>query len=178
MDRILCTMSFTGYRPNRLGGFAGERAMIIQSGVKKKMIEVILRAHAKGYSRFVSGGALGIDQIAAEAILEVRDRGYLVELVMALPFPSQDRKWPPYAQEKYRRLLSRADEIIYCSEDPYAVWKMQKRNVWMVDNSSVVVAFWAGDAGGTKNCVEYARSKQKSTLIINPYTLEERWERP
>lgn len=171
------TACFTGYRPNRLGGFAGEKAMIIQAGVKKKAIEVIKRAHAKGVGRFISGGALGIDQIVAEAVLEVRNSGYLVELVMAIPFPSQGCKWPPHAQEKHKWLLERANEVVYCSEDPYAVWKMHKRNAWMVDKSGVVVAFWAGDPGGTKNCVEYARAKKKDVLIINPYTLHEKWER-
>lgn len=171
------TMCFSGYRPNRLGGFSGERAMLIQGGVKRKAIEVIKRAHRNGFDRFISGGAIGVDQIVADAVLEVRNAGYLVSLVMAIPFPSQGCKWPPHVQEKYKRLIAQAQEVIYCDEDPYSARKMHKRNEWMADESDATAAFWAGDPGGTAGFVRYVRSKKIPVLIINPYTLHEKWER-
>ena len=62
------------------------------------------------------------------------------------------------------------------SQDPYAVWKMQKRNIWMVDQSNVVVAVWNGEkSGGTYNCIKYAIEKKKPVLVIHPTLLTETW---
>jgi len=61
----------------------------------------------------------------------------------------------------------------YVDNDPeYKASKMQKRNIWIVDNSDGLVAVWDGTPGGTANCVEYARNKSRETnkkiFYINP----------
>ena len=58
---------------------------------------------------------------------------------------------------------------------PYAVWKMQKRNEWMVDNCDAVIAVWDGAPGGTANTVDYARKLGKSVLVIDPVEQTEKW---
>jgi len=45
---------------------------------------------------------------------------------------------------------------------------MQKRNQFMVDNSRVIIAYWDGSKGGTKNCLDYALLKNKTIYQINP----------
>ena len=40
--------------------------------------------------------------------------------------------------------------------DGYAAWKMQKRNEWMADKATRIVALWDGSPGGTANCIAYA----------------------
>ena len=69
-----------------------------------------------------------------------------------------------------------ADKVIDVSPDPYAVWKMQKRNIWMVDQSNVVIAVWDGKkSGGTYNCIKYAVGKGLPVLVIHPTLLTETW---
>ena len=45
---------------------------------------------------------------------------------------------------------------------------MQTRNEWMVDKADVVIACFDGTNGGTANCVNYAREKNKELIIIDP----------
>ena len=49
---------------------------------------------------------------------------------------------------------------------------MQKRNVYMVDHSDYVVAVWDGTRSGTGNTVEYAKTKGKGIIRIDPSTLK------
>ena len=45
---------------------------------------------------------------------------------------------------------------------------MQKRNEYMVDKCDILLAVWDGSAGGTNNCVKYARKLDKEIIIIDP----------
>lgn len=76
-------------------------------------------------------------------------------------------KWPRSSQDKFFSILNEADEIIDVSPDPFSREKMMCRNVWMVDNSSLVVAVWKGHSSGTENCVNYARSQNKDIIFLN-----------
>lgn len=40
-------------------------------------------------------------------------------------------------------------------------WLYQKRNEWMVDQGTHILAYWDGSSGGTKNCLDYNRRKKK-----------------
>jgi len=46
----------------------------------------------------------------------------------------------------------------------------------MVDKADAVVAIYNGGHGGTGNCIAYARKQYKPVLVVNPYTLVEKWE--
>lgn len=70
--------------------------------------------------------------------------------------------------ELYNYILSRADYIKYVSENNYTQNCMQKRNEAMVDSCNIVLAVWDGSSGGTCNCVNYARKRNKNIYIINP----------
>jgi uncharacterized phage-like protein YoqJ len=59
----------------------------------------------------------------------------------------------------------------YCIVNPgeYAAWKMQKRNEWMVDRCTALIAVYNSDqTGGTRNCVEYAKKVGRRIVTINP----------
>lgn len=174
------SLSFTGPRPDKLGGYGGPRAKAIQDGIFGCLVHVVQRAINHGFDTFISGGALGVDQIAAEAVLhEKKNPAYKhVKLIIAMPFPSQGSKWPKHAQEIFQRILEEADQWLAISPDPYTREKMQIRNEWMVDKSEATCAVWAGGPGGTGNCVKYARSVRQPILIVNPYTLAQEWELP
>lgn len=173
MGKTLC---FTGHRPQKLGGFYGEKALAIQVPLQKRLIDIIHRAIEAGFDTFISGGALGVDQMAIEAVLHHKQAGATIKLIIARPFPSQGSKWPEAAQKKLANHCQAADEVVDVSPDPYEREKMSTRNEWMVDRSNAVVAVYNGGHGGTGNCVTYARGKYTSVLVVNPYTLVERWE--
>lgn len=116
---------------------------------------------------FISGMAIGADQIFAQAILQLKKDGVPCKLLAAVPFKGQESKWVRSAIIKYNDILSKCDDVIYVNEPGYAAWKMQARNQWMVDWSSDILMVWNGiQNGGTWNCIKYA-----STKIINKYHL-------
>ena len=43
-----------------------------------------------------------------------------------------------------------------------------KRNAWMVDHSSLVIAVYNGTPGGTKNTIEYARHRSIRVVQMIP----------
>lgn len=155
---------FTGHRPDKLGGY--DRSNPIAVWVYTQLTTVIIRAAGKGAS-FISGGALGVDQWAAEIVLDIG-----APLTIARPFPSQANKWPQASQSSYRMLLERVRSsggaIVDVSPDPYSVTKMMARNQYMVDHADHVIAVWDGTPGGTGNCVNYAIDQHKGIYRINP----------
>lgn len=168
------TACVTGHRPNKLGGYHGERAMKIQGEVYNKLKEVIVSLVQMGYNRFISGGAVGVDQLFILAVLELRMLGLPISLTIARPFPSQSSKWPEHIQKEFQQMCDNADEVVDVSDDPYEVQKMYIRNHWMVDKSKTVIGVYNGGFGGTKECLDYALSTEKGLITINPYTLVEK----
>ena len=102
---------------------------------KERLRRTIKRTVIRGVDTFISGGALGMDQWAAEIVIKVRDErrkrsatGYgAIKLIIARPFPTQSNRWPMDARRHYEKILKKADRIIETDDDPYAAWKLQKR---------------------------------------------------
>lgn len=165
---------FTGHRPNKLGGY--DESNPIMTDVKSRLDRAIDYAlDSFGITTFISGMALGVDMAAAEIVLKKREQfpRYGIRLVAAVPFEGQERMWPSQSQARWSEIIAQADEVHYVCEPGYAARKMQKRNVWMVDNSSLVIAVWDGTKGGTGNCVEYARKIDHKPRIISINPLKE-----
>ena len=143
----------TGHRPDKLGGYG------MAAGVKLVNLAVDWLEENKP-TKVISGMALGWDYALAAAAFDLD-----IPFIAAVPFKGQEKMWPKLSQDNYNVLLRAADEVIYVCEEGYAPWKMQVRNQWMVDNCDTVLALWDGKAGGTGNCIAYAKKVGKP--IIN-----------
>lgn len=168
------TMGFTGHRPQRLGGF--DERLPIWEALRKRLYVETREAIAQGYYTFISGMALGVDTIAAEAVLTLREQlpDLGIKLVAAVPFEGQERKWPVAAQQRYRRLLEQADYVYTVCPPGFANWKLHRRNQWVVDHSSLLLALWDGiEDGGTYRCVAYAKRVGRDVVVIHPGELKE-----
>lgn len=127
---------------------------------------------------FVVGGALGVDtwafdQVYGMKVNQYRDKSkYKIKIVLILPCVDHFAKWPDHAKNKAKgHINGMADEVYYASADRYkGGWQMQKRNEAMVDMSEGVIAVWNESAGGTANCINYARKKKVPILGYNPET--------
>lgn len=118
----------------------------------------------KGVTDFISGGALGFDQIAASLIVAKKKMGGNIRLIFALPCKNQETKWGEKQQALYHNLLNEADEIIYVSEQ-YDDFCMKRRNHYMVEHSSYCICALLHDRSGTSQTVSYAQ--KKGLQIIN-----------
>ncbi len=146
--------------------FTGHRHLSYQD---LKLIDATLypqieNLYMEGYTHFIAGGAFGFDTLAAEAVLKLRAVYPDVTLTIAIPCPGQSKSWSDKAQKKYRDILNAADNsVVIC--DHYTSYCMHARNRYMVDNSSLLVAFYKNVSGGSKNTYDYAL--KKLPYIIN-----------
>ena len=150
----------TGHRPNRLGGYG-------EANLDKLYRFALVSIRPLPVGRMISGMALGWDQAVAKACVH-----YGIPWTAAIPFEGQDSKWPAYARDAYLDLLAKAAEVVYVGTPGYSPAKMETRNRWMVDHATHVLALWSGSAGGTANCIAYAKRMGK---VIVP--LWEKWSK-
>jgi len=152
-------VTFTGHRPNKLGGYN------ITNNPKYDVCynRIVEALHSISPSKAISGMALGVDQWAANACIEMG-----IPFIAAVPFKGQENLWRQDDQKKYHELLGKAIEVKIVSEGGYDAAKMHQRNQWMVDNADVVIAVWDGSPSGTGSCVKYAVEKEKRVYRIDP----------
>lgn len=110
---------------------------------------------ADGITDFISGGALGFDTLAAEAVLRLREEFPRIRLILALPCKDQTRAWSPADKARYEAICQSADDIHYTAER-YSSTCMMRRNRFMVDNSSACVFYLTHQRSGTRQTVSYA----------------------
>lgn len=129
----------------------------------------------KGYSTMINGLAEGTDLWAADHCLK-RKRFAKTKLVGVMPF----LRHADYLREDYKNILRRveryADLLVTTCDAPdmrYGIAASpctspllyQNRNYYMVDNSSVVVAFFAGNSrSGTAQTIRYAQRRGKPII--------------
>ena len=130
------------------------------------MTEVAKQVCKTGIRHFITGMARGCDTIFCEAMLDLREKtGITVEA--AIPYEKQAAGWREEERERYRHLLERCDHITYVGSE-YTRNCNLRRNRYMVDNSSVLIAVYDGKTGGTKYTLEYATRRELEVVIITP----------
>ena len=152
MKNITCC--FTGHRPNKIFGYD-------LPNPKYQNMAKVIKYYAKmlylnyGVKRFITGGALGFDTLAAQTVLELKKDYKHIRLILVLPCENQTRGWKEKDVETYEELKQQADKVVYTSKE-YTRGCMHKRNRYLVDNSSVCVCYLTEDTGGTAYTVNYA----------------------
>ena len=64
----------------------------------------ICEAYDKGYRCFCSGGAVGFDLLAAEAVLSLKGKYNDMKLILVIPCPEQTKYWPDKEIKRYEQL--------------------------------------------------------------------------
>jgi uncharacterized phage-like protein YoqJ len=155
-------------------------------------IEILIKEECA--KRFISGGALGTDQCAFWCVHIMKQKYPDIKNIVAIPFKNQDKVWTLEQKQWYQKMLRLADEVINVEEiekykvndntplGEFSAAKMQKRNEYMVDNSSKMIAVFDGSKGGTANCVKYAHySKRGSGMMYvqiypnHDFQVDTRW---
>ena len=148
---------FTGHREHKLKRPEDE--------IRKDLKEAVLQAIEGGYTTFITGMATGTDIWAGEIVLELKKQNPDLKLIAAVPYEGFEKSWDKDWKDRYRYLLTQADLVRYICPH-YASYAFQKRNEWMVDRSSRVIAVYNGEAGGTRNTIRYAKKMAVPVEII------------
>jgi len=145
------TVCFTGHR--EIGGNT--------VAIEAKVIEVAEELILQGYQCFCAGGARGFDALASRVILRLKEKYPFVRLMLVLPFLNQyehETGWTDEDIAEYYHLKAAAHEVIHLQQS-YSRGCYHKRNRYLVDTSSVCVAYQRSSHGGTAYTVRYAAEK-------------------
>lgn len=141
---------FTGHRPQKLTRSELE--------IKADLEAAIKQAIADGYMTFITGMAYGVDIWAGQIVVRLRKQNPDLHLISAVPFRAFEDRWSPDWKRAYAELLEQADLVKYICPG-YNAGAYQRRNEWMVDHSSRVIAVFNGEPSGTRNTIDYAEKK-------------------
>lgn len=152
------TAAFTGHRT--YDGCAASR-----------LRTVVAQLYARGFRQFLCGMAVGFDLAAAEAVLALRELRPDVRLVAVVPFEGQQSRFSDADKQRYARVSAEADErIVVCEHyrrDCYA-----RRNDFLTDHASVLVAWYDGSPGGTRYTVFRAQLRKTEIVNLHPSSLQ------
>lgn len=113
----------------------------------------------------ICGMANGVDLWAGNVALDLG-----LPVIAAKPWKGHGPRKSDVAL--YERILREAVEIVDVdpSEEYRGPWVYQKRNEWMVDHATHLLAYYSGKGrGGTFNCIEYGKKVLPEDHIRNVY---------
>ena len=157
---------FTGHRPEKLPWGTKEadpRCVALKAAIQ----DAVATAYDEGFRHFICGMARGCDFYFAEAVVAMRRERPEVTLEVAIPCPTQSRAWSLEEQERWQTLVNASDYETMVQEH-YSPACMLRRNRYMVDHSSLVIAVYDGAEGGTRQTLEYAIAKKVPFVDIYP----------
>ena len=150
---------FTGHRPQKLNRSEQEIRLDLECEIRQAIDD--------GYTTFITGMAYGVDIWAGEIVVRLRERNPGLHLIAAIPFRGVDARWSFAWKRAYASLLGRADLVRYICPG-YHAGAYQRRNEWMVDHASRIIAVFSGTPSGTKNTVDYAERNGIAVFRIDP----------
>jgi len=161
------TCCFTGYRPTKLPwGYAETGARYTQ--LKSRLEDVVDAVYLSGIRHYICGMAQGADTMFCEAVLRLRDWRPGITVEAAIPCEGQSASWPVQAKDRYFRLVSECDRETVLQKK-YTPDCMVRRNRYMVEQSSVLIAVYDGiQRGGTMQTVHYAKQAGLEVIQLTP----------
>lgn len=130
-----------------------------------EMLKILFeRIIQKGYDTFLIGMAIGFDTLCFKLLYKLKEK-YQIKLIACIPCPEQAEKFSLSQKEEYENLIKKADEKIIVSPK-YYIGCMKKRNYFLVDSASVLVAYVRKEKSGTMQTYNYAKLKNLAILKV------------
>ena len=155
---------FTGHRPAKLPWGTNEHDPRCRD-LKAEIAARLEGIYEAGYRHFICGMAAGCDLYFAEAVLALRREHPEVTLEAAIPCDGQADSWPAALRRRYEALAADCDEVTML-QHAYTPGCMQRRNAYMVGRSSLLLAVYDGQPGGTMSTILLARRSGLKVVTI------------
>ena len=164
MDEIAITCCFSGPRPKN---YPWENDKECEAKIVEKLKAAMQKAIERGYRHFISGMSAGIDLLAAKIVLQLRGDMPKMEITLeaAIPFLFQSKRWKEETKREYEIILSQCDKVHYIA-DAFSLEAYKKRDKYMVDKSSLLIAVEGKPNGGTARTIAYARELSRTIELI------------
>lgn len=125
---------------------------------EKVLLDTLVSVIESGFDTFLCGMAIGFDSIAFKVLYSLKDK-YKIRIIACVPCLTQNYKFNAKQKQEYEDLIKKADDLVMVGYE-YTPYCMMKRNMFMVDNASLVIAYLRKNTGGTANTVKYAENKK------------------
>lgn len=165
------TVCFSGHRPEKLPDGGRTSSMKIK-GLLSMLYYEIHESIQQGYDTFIIGGARGIDLWASEFIMQLKHQGNDINLVVALPYRNFGANYSGSDLFFRGNAMKTASQIINVSEE-YSKNCFSKRNQFMIDHSSRLIAVVSDYKSGTGQTIRYADKAGIETRVINALKFSE-----
>ena len=152
----MTTCAFTGHRNIKYGH---------KAGLVHLLSVAVSSAYDKGCRRFIAGGAVGFDTLAAREVLRFRISHPDVSLILFLPCFDQDAGWGERQRDSFEYILSQADEVKYISET-YDRECMKRRNQAMAEECDMMIAYVGHQRSGSSQTLRFATSLGKECINL------------
>ena len=153
MHRESIAVAFTGHRTYR-------------SEADEELRQLLEELYAAGARRYLCGMAWGFDLSAGEAVVQHKLLHEDVELVAVEPFAEFRSLFRGEDAERYDALIAAADCRVVVGENNVGAY--MRRNDYLVDHSSLVVAWWDGRRDGGTAYTAF-RARRKGREVVNLY---------
>ena len=157
-EKLLHQCCISGHQPEML--HTSEKEV-------KQWLEVqIDQAIADGYDTFIIGCTKGVELWAGEIIVQKRLDNQALHLFVAIPNDySYTKNWDIDWRRKYSEVRRCAD-VGKGIGDYHEGDSVRARNIWMVENSSRLIAYYTGYDDEVKSIIDYA--KEHDVPVITP----------
>ena len=157
---------FTGPRPEKLPWGDDERQIGCVK-LKSRLFDTLYAVYSSGIRHFICGMAKGCDMYFAEAVIALRDERPGITLEAAIPCDSQSSSWSLSQRQRYDYIVHQCD-VETILQHQYTPDCMHKRNEYMVDHSSLLIAVYGGTGGGTLYTINYALRQGLEVIRLTP----------
>lgn len=159
------TLCFSGHRPEKLPANGD-----VNSPEMRRILSVLFleidKSVENGYTSFITGVAKGVDLWAAKYVIQLKEKYPELSLICAVPYKEYGKSWKGLDKWDLEMTFDMSDEIVFVSES-YTSFCMRKRNEYMVDNSSKLIAVVSDYRSGTGQTIRYAQRNKLETKIID-----------
>jgi uncharacterized phage-like protein YoqJ len=127
----------------------------------------ILELYNKGARHFRVGMAEGFDLAAGSILTDMMQTLSDIVIEACIPWPSFDSRLSAQERSTYHKILQHATIVRY-SDNAYHPAVFRHRNDMLIENASIVVAWWSGAKGGTEYTLKKARKLGIYTINLHP----------
>ena len=151
------TVCFSGHRPEKLPS-GGDNSAEVTKMLKSLLYKEILKSIDDGYTSFIIGLAKGFDTWVGEIIIELKCSGYNIRLISASPYEKHGSGFTGADRWSRSRIIENSDEVVNVSQN-YDKLCMKRRNEYMVNRSSKIIAMVSDYKSGTGQTIRYAKAQ-------------------
>ena len=159
----MITSKVPDYDINTTCCFTGHRILKREFSIEELSI-VIQNAIDKGYKTFLVGMARGFDLKCVKVLAE-KKKDFNIEIIACMPCKDQNKYFTEKENQEFFEMVNLTDKKVYIQEN-YDSECMFLRNKYMVDNSSLLIAYYHYQKGGTHSTVTYAIKQNKEVIYI------------